>query len=114
MPPAANASVVPEADRFGALAERQLRLGLEYCGAGRVGLAIAAFQSGTAPALAAPAAESIEALSALHAELAEIAMHRGDFELADANFRVALKLAPHLTDCWCSFGDMQLKAGNYL
>jgi tetratricopeptide (TPR) repeat protein len=114
MPPAANASVVPEADRFGALAERQLRLGLEYCGAGRAGLAIAAFQSGTAPALAAPAAESIEALSALHAELAEIAMHRGDFELADANFRVALKLAPHLTDCWCSFGDMQLKAGNYL
>jgi tetratricopeptide (TPR) repeat protein len=57
--------------------------------------------------------EKISADSAadLHAMLADAFLVRGDFESAAANYRVALRLAPHLVGCWCNFGNAQLKAG---
>ena len=35
----------------------------------------------------------------------------GDLEAAAANYKAALRLAPHLTDCWCNFGNVHLKIG---
>ena len=35
----------------------------------------------------------------------------GDLEAAAANYKAALRLAPHLTDCWCNFGNVYLKIG---
>jgi tetratricopeptide (TPR) repeat protein len=57
--------------------------------------------------------EKISADSAadLHAILGNAFLVRGDFESAAANYRVALRLAPHLVGCWCNFGNAQLNAG---
>ena len=38
-------------------------------------------------------------------------MIHGDLESAAANYRAALRLAPHLTDCWCNLGNVQLRTG---
>ena len=38
-------------------------------------------------------------------------MIRGDLESAGENYKAALRLAPHLTDCWCNFGNVHLKLG---
>jgi tetratricopeptide (TPR) repeat protein len=89
-----------------------LRLGLEHDGAGRTEQAIAAFQLGVAAAgNETPGAVSVETVSQLHARLGEAAMRGGDFELAGVNYAAALRLAPHLTDCWCGLGDVHLRAG---
>lgn len=38
-------------------------------------------------------------------------MLRGDLELAAENYKAALRLAPHLTFCWCNLGNVHLKSG---
>jgi glutathione synthase/RimK-type ligase-like ATP-grasp enzyme len=38
-------------------------------------------------------------------------MQRGHLNLASASYRAALRLAPHLTSCWCHLGDVLLKTG---
>jgi Flp pilus assembly protein TadD len=38
-------------------------------------------------------------------------MVRGDLETAAASYKAALRLAPHLTSCWCNLGNVQLKTG---
>ena len=38
-------------------------------------------------------------------------MVRGDLAQAAANYKAALRLAPHLTSCWCNLGNAHHKAG---
>jgi len=54
---------------------------------------------------------SDDAIAALHADLGHAHLQRGQLNLASGNFRAALRLAPHLTACWCSLGDVHLKTG---
>jgi tetratricopeptide (TPR) repeat protein len=108
----AFATAFPDTDVVGSLAARQLRLGLEHDGAGRTEEAIAAFQLGLA-ALEneASGTASVETISELHSRLGDAAMLRGDLESAGASYAAALRLSPHLTDCWCGLGNVHLRAG---
>src|SRR5271170_4586875 len=54
---------------------------------------------------------SADSAADLHAMLGNAFLVRGDVGSAAANYRVALRLAPHLVGCWCNFGNAQLKAG---
>ena len=75
--------------------------------------AIAAFQLGLAAvANELPGSISVETISELHARLGNACLLLGDLELAGENYKAALRLAPHLTDCWCNFGNVHLRAGN--
>jgi tetratricopeptide (TPR) repeat protein len=58
-----------------------------------------------------PGTVSVETISELHSRLGDAAALRGDFELAGTNYQAALRLAPHLTDCWCSLGNVHLRSG---
>lgn len=108
----AAATDVPDADVVDPLAVRQLRIGLDYYGAGRTEAAIAAFQQGLAAAGNEPEGSvSVETISELHAKLGNACMVLGDLEAAAANYKAALRLVPHLTDCWCNFGNVYLKIG---
>ncbi len=108
----AFAAPLPDADAVSSLAQRQLRLGREYFGAGRIEEAISAFQLGLlAGENASPGTVSVETISELHSRLGNAFLLRGDLELAGANYKAALRLAPHLTDCWCNFGNVLVKAG---
>src|ERR1700737_62514 len=91
---------------------RQLRLGMEYYTAGRIDEAIAAYQQGLA-AVEPESSErvSTETISELHANLGNACMLRGDLEFAAENYKAALRLAPHLTFCWCNLGNVRLKTG---
>jgi tetratricopeptide (TPR) repeat protein len=109
MPPTAFATPTPDADVAGSLAARQLRSGLEYYGAGRMEEAIAAFQLGLAAAAGGVA--PVATVAELHSRLGNACMMRGHLELAGESYKAALRLAPHLTDCWCNLGNVQLKTG---
>jgi tetratricopeptide (TPR) repeat protein len=112
MPANAFANDLPDADVAAPLAARQLRIGLEHYSAGRTEEAIGAFQLGLAAVgHEAPGSVSVEIVSELHAKLGNASMIRGDLESASENYKAALRLAPHLTDCWCNFGNVQLKTG---
>ena len=114
MQPNASASVSPEAQAAGTIAQQQLRIGLKLYGEGKATEAIAAFRHGLAAAeQASPGAEFAETVSELHARLGNVAAACGDFELAASSYQAALKVAPHLTNCWCSFGDLHLRNGQY-
>ncbi|MGO8911195.1 MAG: tetratricopeptide repeat protein [Bradyrhizobium sp.] len=112
MPATVFATSAPDADAIGSLAGRQLRLGLEHYGAGRIEEAIVAFQLGLAAvANEPPGGVSAETISELHAKLGNACLLRGELESAGENYKAALRLAPHLTDCWCNFGNVHLKLG---
>src|SRR3984957_6793341 len=112
MPATAFAPDLPDADVAAPLAARQLRIGLEHYGAGRTGEAIAAFQLGLASVgNESSGTVSVETISELHSKLGNACLLRGDLESAGENYKAALRLAPHLTDCWCNFGNVQLKLG---
>jgi tetratricopeptide (TPR) repeat protein len=113
MPATASSTSLPDAGVVGSLTGRQLRLGLDYYRAGRIEEAIAAFQLGLAAiANEPPGAISVETISELHSKLGNAFLLRGDLESAGDSYKAALRLAPHLTDCWCNFGNVRLKAGN--
>ena len=98
----------------GSIAQQQLHIGLKLYGEGKATEAIAAFRHGLAAAEnASSGAESAETVSELHARLGNVAAGCGDFQLASASYQAALKIAPHLTNCWCSFGDLHLRNGQY-
>jgi tetratricopeptide (TPR) repeat protein len=100
-------------DAEGSIAQRQLRIGLKLYGEGKIADAIAAFRLGLSTAENAPGSESAETISELHAKLGNAAASGGDFQLASVNYQAALKIAPHLTNCWCSFGDLYLRHGQH-
>ena len=98
----------PDAGSPDSVVTRQLRAGLEYLSAGNIDEAIEAFQRG----LAAPIGDaSTGTLSELHSKLGNACMLRGDLGLATENYKAALRLAPHLTFCWCNLGNAYLKSG---
>jgi tetratricopeptide (TPR) repeat protein len=104
----------PEIGVVGSHTAHHLRVGLKYCTAGKTGEALAAFQRGLAAAESEPSdPETHDTLVQLHEKLADAAVRRGDFDLAAANYQATLRLAPHLTDCWCKFADLRFKAGEY-
>ncbi len=95
-------------------AAHQLQIGLKLVGAGRPQEAMAAFARGLAAAEnASQGPETVETLSQLHAKLADTAMRCGEFNLAGRNYQAALRMAPHLTNCWCSFADLHLRCGEH-
>jgi Flp pilus assembly protein TadD len=105
-------SASTDTDVTDSIAQQQLRTGLALSLEGKTTDAIAAFQHGLLEAEKA-GAESTETLSELHARLGNAAAASGDFELASVNYRAALKIAPQLTNCWCSFGDLHLRCGQH-
>ena len=105
----ANAS--PDTDAAGSIAQQQLRFGLALYREGRSADAIAAFRHGLAEA--EKGTETIETVSELHAELGNAAACAGDFQLASISYQAALRIAPHLTNCWCNFGDLHLRYGQH-
>ena len=91
---------------------RQLHIGMEYYIAGRIDEAIAAYQQGlSAVERELSGRVSAETISELHARLGNACMLRGDLEFAAENYKAALRLAPHLTFCWCNLGNVRLKTG---
>jgi len=112
MTAAALATSPPDAEPAGASVARLLHIGLEHYTAGRIEQAIAAFQLGiVAAGNAAPGGVSVDTLSELHANLGNACMLRGNLELAAASYKAALRLAPHLTSCWCNLGNVNQKTG---
>jgi tetratricopeptide (TPR) repeat protein len=112
MTAAALATSLPDADGAASLVTQQLRIGSEYYAAGRIEEAIAAYQAGLAAALnQSPGCVSQEMIADLHARLGNACMVRSDFELAAASYKAALRLAPHLTSCWCNLGNVHQKTG---
>lgn len=114
MPATAFATASPNVEFVSSLAPQRPRLALEYHDAGKPDEAVAACRLGLAATGKEESdADSIETVSRLRAKLGDAAMLRGDFGLAAANYQAALTLAPHLTDCWCNFGTLQLRAGKH-
>ncbi|HET7888169.1 MAG TPA: tetratricopeptide repeat protein [Bradyrhizobium sp.] len=108
--PPASASAAN--DTPGSIAQQQLRLGLALYREGKATDAIAAFQQGLLDAEKS-GMESTETVSELHARLGNVAAACGDVQLASENYQAALTIAPHLTNCWCSFADLHLRCGQH-
>ena len=112
MTAAALAASLPESDTVSSHLGRQLAIGREYYTAGRIGQAIEAFQSGLA-AVESEAARlaAVDTVSELHSNLGNACMISGDLEAAAANYKAALRLAPHLVSCWCNLGNALVQSG---
>jgi tetratricopeptide (TPR) repeat protein len=112
MTAAALATSPREADIAGSFIARQLCVGLECYAAGRLEEAIAAYQRGLAAAeQELPGEVSVETISELHSRLGNACLIRGDLDLAAESYKAALRLVPHLTDCWCNLGNVHHKTG---
>jgi tetratricopeptide (TPR) repeat protein len=109
----AFAPCVPDADIVGMFVARQLRIGLEYYAAGEIEQAINAYQLGLAVAAGNESSGhvTVGTTAVLHAKLGNACMVRGDLESAAENYKAALRLAPHLTYCWCNLGNVHLQSG---
>jgi tetratricopeptide (TPR) repeat protein len=108
----ALATRLPDDDIAGCFVARQLRIGLEYYTAGGIEAAIAAYRRGLAAAgNEPPGSVPVETIADLHAGLGNACMVKGDLEYAAVNYQAALRLAPHLTNCWCNLGNAQFKTG---
>jgi Flp pilus assembly protein TadD/glutathione synthase/RimK-type ligase-like ATP-grasp enzyme len=113
MTTSASAARIPAAEISGAHAARYLQVGREHYAAGRIDEAIAALQRGLAVAENRPSGfVAPETVAELHSNLGNACMHRCDLELAAGSYKAALRLAPHLTSCWCNLGNIQLTTGN--
>jgi tetratricopeptide (TPR) repeat protein len=106
-----SASAVQPADPLTSQAAQHLQRGRDHCGAGRIDEAIAALQAGLDAAGKDSADSPGEIIVGLHAELGNAYMQRGRLNLASENYKAALRLAPHLTSCWCNLGDVLLQTG---
>src|SRR5579864_4490665 len=96
----------------GSIVQQCLRDGVQLFRDGRAADAIAVFQRGLAEAEKAGTV-SAETVSDLHAKIGNVAAACGDFRLASVNYQAALKIAPHLTNCWCSIADLHLRCGQH-
>jgi tetratricopeptide (TPR) repeat protein len=113
MTTSASAARIPAADISGAHAARYLHVGREHYAAGRIDEAIATFRRGLAVAENGPPGfVATETVAELHSNLGNACMQRCDLELAAGSYKAALRLAPHLTSCWCNLGNIQLTTGN--
>jgi Flp pilus assembly protein TadD/glutathione synthase/RimK-type ligase-like ATP-grasp enzyme len=110
----ANSFAIADGEIVGPPAAHYLRVGLKHYGEGRTEEAIEAFGCGLAASKnATDDQESVETTATLHAKLGDAVMRRGDFELAGTNYQTALRLAPQLPDCWCSFGNLHVRIGKF-
>jgi len=92
---------------------QHLLLGQEHQAAGRIEDAIAAYHRGLEAAGNDAADHLAMATKAeLHAKLGNACMVRGRLDLAGLNYTAALRIAPHLTACWCNLGTVQMQGGN--
>ena len=105
-------SASPDTDVTGSIVQQYLRAGTQLFRDGKATEAIATFQRGLAEAEKA-GTESAETMSDLYAKLGNVAAASGDFRLASINYQAALKITPHLTNCWCNFGDLYLRHGQH-
>jgi len=88
-------------------------LGQQHHAEGRLDEAIAAYRRGLDAAGNDPSNHLAMATKAeLHAKLGNAHMVRGEIELAGLNYTAALRIAPHLTACWCNLGSVQMQSGN--
>jgi Flp pilus assembly protein TadD len=55
--------------------------------------------------------EQAAAAATLHSRLGNACMIDGDLQGAETNYKAALRLAPHLTSCWCNLGNVHLQTG---
>jgi tetratricopeptide (TPR) repeat protein len=108
----APAGTSPSTQIEGSIVQQSLREGMQLFRDGRATEAIAAFQRGLLEAEKA-GTESAETMSDLYAKLGNVAAASGNFQLASVNYQAALKIAPHLTNCWCSFADLHLRCGQH-
>jgi tetratricopeptide (TPR) repeat protein len=92
-------------------AAQHLQRGQDHYAAGRIDEAIAALQAGLDAAGRDSADTPAETIAGLHAELGNAYLRRGLLTLASGNYKVALRLAPHLTSNWCNLGDVHLRTG---
>ena len=110
----ASPSKTPSADEIIHLPMVQhLVLGQEHHAAGRIDEAIAAYRSGL-DATGNDTADHVAMAtrSELHAKLGNAYMARGQLDLAGLSYSAALRIAPHLTACWCNIGNIQMQSGN--
>jgi tetratricopeptide (TPR) repeat protein len=112
MQTSATGGASASAEAEGSVVQRHLRLGQQLLRNGKAAEAIAAFQQGLAEAEKA-GTESTETMSDLYAKLGNVAAASGNFQMASVNYQAALKIAPHLTNCWCSFADLHLRHGQH-
>jgi tetratricopeptide (TPR) repeat protein len=100
------------AESNGNSAAHWLHLGQEHYAAGRNDEALAAFQLGLAAVEAAPAGTTPAAtIAELHSKLGNVGMRRGDLGSADTHYKLALRLVPGLTACWCNLGNIRVQTG---
>jgi tetratricopeptide (TPR) repeat protein len=112
MPATALATAPEDTDIAVSLVAQHLALGREYYAAGRIEEAIDAYRGGLAAAAQqVPGAIPVATIAELHSRLGNACMVRGDLESAGANYKAALGLAPHLTDCWCNLGSVNHRIG---
>ncbi len=84
----------------------------QACAEGRLDLAIDALESARGLAEAKPDQQGSEVERArLHAAVANALMAVGQAATAADHYKAALRLAPHLTGCWCNLGVAFLQQG---
>ena len=87
--------------------------GQEHQARGRIEEAISAYRLGLEAAGNDASNHLAMATRAeLHAKLGNAYMVRGELGLAGASYTAALRIAPHLTACWCNLGNVQMQTGN--
>jgi tetratricopeptide (TPR) repeat protein len=92
---------------------RHLLQGQEHHVRGRIEEAISAYKSGLDAAGDGAANHLVMTTRAeLHAKLGNAYMVRCELALAGMNYTAALRIAPHMTACWCNLGNVQLQSGN--
>ncbi len=89
---------------------QHLAAGQAHYAAGRTVEAIAAFQRGLEASATDPASCDV-IIAELHAKLGNCYMLAGQLSVAAASYKAALRLAPHLTSCWCNLGNALLQTG---
>ncbi len=89
---------------------QHLAVGQEHYAAGQIAEAIAAFQRALESAATDPASCDVT-VADLHAKLGNCYMLAGQLNTAAASYKAALRLAPHLTSCWCNLGNALLQTG---
>jgi len=104
-----NASAVQPGEPLASPAAEHLQRGRDHYTAGRIDEAIVVLQAGLDAAGTDSANSPTEMMAGLHAELGNAYLARGQVNLASANYEAALRLAPHLTSCWCNLGDVRLR-----
>jgi tetratricopeptide (TPR) repeat protein len=91
-------------------AEQHLATGREHQAGGRLGQAIAAYRNGLQSAAADGGGP--ELVAELHAKLGNAWMLSGHLDPAADSYKAALRLAPHLSACWCNLATINLRTGN--